>query len=143
MPVMPRRVENGGDNHNVFRFDHLVNNAVGKASRVAPTNVPAGMLPAVQKRVVRQRVENLNHRLAEFTAKPFLPDFVPLGGLGDVTLRIRADHHAPAHDSVRRRRFISSNGTEDLGSARWAASLDSTSASSSSESARSSSSSSL
>src|SRR5947207_4771110 len=32
MPVMPRRVENGGDNHNFFRFDHFVNYAVRKVS---------------------------------------------------------------------------------------------------------------
>ena len=46
------------------------------------------MLPAVQKGVVYQRVEELDHRLAELGAQSFSPGFIPFARPSYVTLRL-------------------------------------------------------
>jgi len=138
MSIMAGDMQNGGNNDHFLRLDDLINHTVRKAFGLPPTNIASGLLPAVQQRIIGERVEHFDDGLAKLRTQSFLPGLIPSRRIGNVDLRFRSDDHPPAHDAERNRRFISSSGMEDAEFAWWAARRDSTSASSASESGSSS-----
>jgi hypothetical protein len=90
-------VQYGRHSHSLFRFIDFVNHAVGKVVRIAPTNIPRGMMARVQKGIRYQGIPHFDQLLRELRPQSGLSGFVLLGRFSDVLLNFRRELDAPAH----------------------------------------------
>jgi hypothetical protein len=126
---MARCMHHANDHQGVIRFVHLIDHPKGKPIREPPPDVLRRIRSsAIQQRIHRQLVPDLDNLLDERGAETRLPRFIPTRRLGDIVFHFRPEHHAPAHtrNRERRRAFISSSEIAEAGSARCASSRSST-----------------
>ena len=112
---MSSGVKHSRNNHDPFRFVHLIHNSIWKTRRISPSDILCAVPSAVQQWIHRQRIPNANDLLHKLRAQSRLARLIPSGGLRHVLFHFRAEINPPIHFEKRSRRrvFISSKGTAE------------------------------
>jgi len=104
-------------NHRLPRFGNFIDDAIGEAVWVTPSDVLVRMTPTIEEWVFGQCIAHADDFLCKLHPQPRLTRFIPCGSFGYILFHFRPKLDLPVHfpKRERKRAFISASATAEAG----------------------------